>query len=134
MSYASRVQIIPALATVAGMLLCTTPMAALAAPFCAQSQAVPPQCLYYDAQECAKEAARMGGFCAPNPAELKVSGGIGHYCLLTSSGLASCIFADLGECNAEAKHQQAACIQAPGSPESPAADPFRNIRPLMAGR
>ncbi|HEY1931248.1 MAG TPA: hypothetical protein VGG99_04490 [Acetobacteraceae bacterium] len=133
MSHDHGAQSIGALATVLGLLVFTTPMAALAAPFCMQTQALPPQCLYYDASECAKDAARQGGLCAPNPAELKISAGIGHYCLLTSDGAASCIYADLGTCTRDAQQQQAACVMAPNSPEAPGADPFREVRPLMAG-
>ena len=133
MLHVQGAQTIPTLATVLGLLVFTTPMAALGAPFCVQTQAIPPQCLYYDAGECAKEAARTGGFCAPNPAELTVSAGIGHYCLMTSSRMSSCIYADLSTCQRDAQHQQAACVQAPNSPESPGADPYREIRPLMAG-
>lgn len=134
MSHDHGAQTVPVLATLLGLLICTTPMAAIGAPFCLQTQTIPPQCLYYDAAECAQDANRQGGLCAPNPAELKVSAGIGHYCLLTSSGVASCIYADLSTCTSDAQKQHAACALAPDSPERPGADPFREVRPLLAGR
>ena len=37
---------------------------ALAAPFCLQNQIIPPQCIYYDANECQHDAMRQGGVCA----------------------------------------------------------------------
>ena len=71
------------IASLAGML--AGPVAALAAPFCVRTEAIPPQCLYFDASECGKRATQMGGICVVNPAELHVSSTLGHYCLLTSS-------------------------------------------------
>lgn len=133
MSHDHAAQIVPTVATLFGLLVFSTPMAALGAPFCLQTQAVPPQCMYYDANECAQDAQKQGGLCTPNPAEVKVSAGIGHYCLMTSSGASSCIYADIQNCEADAQRQQAACVQAPNAPETPGADPFRQVRPLMAG-
>lgn len=110
-----------------------TPIPALASPFCVQTQAIPPQCIYVDAGSCNTRATQMGGTCTVNPAEIHVVPGLGHYCLLTSGQVSECIYADRDQCNREAKHQQAVCIDAPDRPESPGPDPYRDIRPLMAG-
>jgi hypothetical protein len=111
----------------------TMPVSALASPFCVQTQTIPPQCIYVDAASCSARAKQMDGTCTVNPAEVHVAPGLGHYCLLTSGLVSACIYADRNECEGEAKHQQAVCIEAPGRPESPGPDPYRDIRPLMAG-
>jgi hypothetical protein len=103
------------------------------APFCVRTQVVSPQCLYFDASECAKRAREMGGWCSANEAELPVSIALGHYCLLTSDRASACIYLDLASCDVEAHHQGAVCVPAPNRPESPAPDPYRDIRPSMAG-
>jgi hypothetical protein len=115
------------------MLVLAEPLAALAAPFCVRTESISPQCLYFDARECGTRAAQMGGTCVANPAEIHVSSTLGHYCLLTSGPVASCIYNDPGVCAAEAQHQHGACILAPDRPESPAPDPYRDIRPSLAG-
>lgn len=116
-----------------GVVLFAIPASAVAAPFCVETDAIPPQCIFYDAAQCNKRAAEMGGQCTVDSSQVQVSTGIGHYCLLTSSKVTYCVFAGRDDCDREAKHQQGVCIQAPGSPEAPGADPYRNVRPLMAG-
>ena len=108
-------------------------LSAAAAPFCVQTRAVPPQCIYVDAGSCNKRAAQLGGECVPNRNELRVSGGIGHYCVVSSNRVPLCIYPDRENCDTEAKHQGGVCMIAPDRPESPAADPYHDIRPSMAG-
>ena len=57
---------------------------ALAAPFCIESQALPPQCNYFDAAQCQSDAARQGGVCSANPQQLTLQPGIGQFCLVNS--------------------------------------------------
>ena len=104
-----------------------------AAPFCVQTQGVPPQCLYVDSASCDAYARRVGGYCTVNMAELQIAPGIGHFCLLTAGPVASCFYADSPSCEAEAKRQHGVCITAPSRAESPPPDPFRSIRPLTVG-
>lgn len=115
------------------LLLLTLPLPAVAAPFCVETQAVPPQCIYFDAGSCNQRAKEMGGFCSANPSELHANAGLGHYCLLTSSQVSLCIYTDRANCDREAQRQHAVCVQATTLPESPGADPYRDIRPSMAG-
>jgi hypothetical protein len=114
-------------------MILVAPLPVLAAPFCVETQAVPPQCIYYDAALCQKDADHQGGLCAVNGSEVTVSPGLGHYCLLTSTLVSSCIYADRANCERDARVQHGACIDAPERPESPAADPYRTVRPSMAG-
>jgi hypothetical protein len=109
------------------------PSVAQAAPFCVQTQAIPPQCIFVDAGSCSERATQMGGTCTVNRAEVHVSVGLGHYCLLTSSQVSACIYADRSLCELEAHHQHGVCIDTPNRPESPAADPYRDVRPSMVG-
>jgi len=93
---------------------------AIAAPFCVVSEAVPAQCIYYDADLCQQRADQMGAGAHGNTNEVKPTPSVGHYCLVTSG-------------RKEATHQQAACIIAPTRPGRPTPDPFMLIRPGNAG-
>ena len=120
-------------AAAAVLAIFVAPLATQAAPFCVQTQAIPPQCIFVDAGSCNERATQMGGTCTVNRAEVHVSAGLGHYCLLTSSQASACIYADRSVCELEARHQHGVCIDAPSRPESPMADPYRDIRPSMVG-
>jgi hypothetical protein len=108
-------------------VLAGTASQALAAPFCLQSQAIPPQCNYYDAAECQNDAARQGGVCSANPSELRLQPGIGQYCLATSYGVALCVYPDRGSCMVEAARQHAACTQAPNVAPGREPDPYSAV-------
>jgi len=115
------------------LLLLALPLPAVAAPFCVQTQSVPPQCIYVDAASCNERARQMQGYCSVNEDEVKLSGGLGHYCLLTSSLVSMCIYTDRGICERDAQQERGACVEAPLRPESPGPDPYHDIRPSMAG-
>ena len=114
-------------------LLLTLPIPALAAPFCVQTQALPPQCIFYDAGSCQQRATQLNGTCSLNTNGVRVTPSIGHYCLLTSGAASLCIYVDENTCQKEAVRQQGACIIAPSRPESPGPDPFALTRPSNAG-
>lgn len=120
-----------AILAVLGLL--AVPLSAAAAPFCVKTQAIPPQCIYFDASSCNQQAQAQGGTCTVNTPEVHVATGIGHYCLFTSEQVSFCIYPDRAACDAEAQHQQGVCVMAPDAPESSAPDPYRDVRPLMAG-
>ena len=103
-------------------LLVTTP--SLAAPFCIRSQVLPPQCLYYDAQQCNKEAARQGAVCSANPAELRLTPGFGRYCVVTSQQVSICQYTDRNICQKEASAHQGTCTEAPAGTGRGAPDPY----------
>jgi hypothetical protein len=115
------------------LLLLAVPLPAVAAPFCVESEALPPQCIYFDAASCGKRAAQLGATCSVNGNEVHVSAAIGHYCLLTSSLVSSCIYVDQANCNRDAVQQPGVCVRSTSLPESPAADPYHDVRPSMAG-
>jgi hypothetical protein len=121
------------LARLVAALPFSVPLPVLAAPFCVQTQAVPPQCIFFDASACNERARQLQGYCSVNEAEVHVSAGLGHYCLLTSSQVSMCIYPSRDNCERDARQQHGVCIDAPSRPESPAADPYRDIRPSMAG-
>jgi hypothetical protein len=116
-----------------GLVLMAAPQPLLAAPFCVQTEALPPQCMFFDAGSCNQRAMELHGTCAVNRQEVHVSAGLGHYCLLTSSLVSMCIYADRGNCDRDAQQQRGVCVDAPVRPESPGADPYRLIRPSMVG-
>jgi len=107
--------------------------AAIAAPFCVQTQAVPPQCLYMDAPSCDAAAKHMNGYCSINTRELHIAPGVGHFCLVTSTLVSSCVYPDATSCDADAQRQHGVCVAEPARSESPPPDPFRAIRPLTVG-
>jgi hypothetical protein len=97
--------------TVAVVLgLANNPVAA--APFCLTNQVIPPQCIYYDANQCAHDASRQGGLCAPNPAERRFSQAHGQYCVVSPSGAAVCAYADYQTCAVAASKNKGTCMQA----------------------
>jgi hypothetical protein len=97
------------LATLA--VLCIQP--AVAAPFCLRSQIIAPQCIYYDAQQCQRDAQRQDGYCGVNEAELKLSPGPGKYCVVTSAQVSVCAYVDRDTCTREAARQNGTCADAP---------------------
>jgi hypothetical protein len=119
--------------TLLAMMVLPISRLAIAAPFCVQTEAVPPQCLYYDAATCNARAKQMSGYCTVNTAELHIAPGIGHFCLLTSGNVSTCLYPDADSCNAEARRQNGLCVAAPARDESPAPDPYQHIRPLTVG-
>jgi hypothetical protein len=100
------------------------PAGGQAAPFCLGTQSVPPQCIYYDADSCRREAGRQGGVCSANPQEVRVSSNIGQFCVMTSQQVSLCIYLDRGTCEIAAAHQHGACVSSPGVAPSGAPDPF----------
>jgi hypothetical protein len=114
-------------------LLLAMPLPAVAAPFCVYSEALPPQCIYFDPASCAKRATQLGAYCSVNGNEVQLSTALGHYCLVTSGLHSSCIYVDEANCTRDARQQGGACVKSETSPDSPAADPFHDIRPPMAG-
>ena len=90
-------------AAVAGLVLLAAPLPVAAAPFCVQTEAIPPQCIYFDARSCNDRAHEMGGTCSVNTAEVHISVGLGHYCLLTSAQISACIYPERAACDAEAQ-------------------------------
>ena len=94
---------------------------AMAAPFCLTNLSVPPQCMYYDANQCSTEAARQGSWCVPNPSQTQVGTGSGQYCLITSQGASQCVYLDRSTCAAEATRQHGVCYhdeaRAAGTPD-----------------
>lgn len=109
------------------IILACTACPALAAPFCVESQALPPECNYYDASQCQTDAARQGGICSANPQQLTLQPGIGQYCVTNSYGVSSCIYPDRGSCTAEATREHAACTAAPDIAPGRAPDPYSAV-------
>jgi hypothetical protein len=100
------------------------PIGAHAAPFCLGSEAIPPQCIYYDANSCSKEAIRQGGACSANPKEVRITTNVGQYCVVTSQQVTLCYYSDRGSCTNAAARQQGVCISRPDMAPSAAPDPF----------
>jgi hypothetical protein len=95
---------------------------AMAAPFCIQSQVLPPQCIYYDARECNQEAQRQGAACNVNPADVTLRDGPGQFCVVTSGHFSNCAYLDRPSCEQEATRQRGTCATstahvAVGSPD-----------------
>jgi hypothetical protein len=91
-----------------------TPAPGHAAPFCLQSESIPPQCIYVDAALCARDAAKQGGECTANKNEFRLTPNIGKYCVVTSQLVSLCIYADIDSCQKAATSQHGACVESPG--------------------
>jgi hypothetical protein len=107
--------------------------AALAAPFCLETQTVPPQCIYFDANTCRAEANHQHGACVVNPQEVGLVPSVGAYCIVTSGGASSCTFQDATSCSREAVHQGGVCVAAPVAAAGAAPNPYQS-RPEVAGQ
>lgn len=99
---------------------------ASAAPFCLRSQVISPQCIYYDAQQCQRDAQRQNGECAANPSELRLTQGSGEYCVVTSTQASSCVYADQPSCTVEAVGHKGVCVPASTRPARQP-DPFSGV-------
>jgi hypothetical protein len=97
---------------------------AWAAPFCLRNAAVPPQCIYYDPSQCAKESAKQGGWCEPNARETRITSGTGNYCVVVAQSAAICAYLSRESCAAEATRLHGVCYhnEAPGGTGAP--DPY----------
>jgi len=95
-----------------------------AAPFCISSQVLKPQCIYYDAQQCAREANRQNATCSANASELPLSRNVGQYCVVTSSRISNCTYFDRHTCDRDASRLQGTCTVAPTRTGSGAPDPY----------
>lgn len=94
-----------------GLVLALYAHPLLAAPFCVESQGIPPECIYVDAGQCRQRAHEQKGLCVVNPDELTIGTGTGKYCLVDSSRIVQCNYSDFTSCDAEAKKQGAVCIE-----------------------
>ena len=100
------------------------PVGGHAAPFCIRSEALPPQCIYYDSASCNKEAIKQGGVCAVNTKEVRITRNVGQYCVVTSQRVSLCLYSDRTSCLAAAGLQHGACVYSPEAAPSGAPDPF----------
>jgi hypothetical protein len=108
----------------AALLGLLTPAVGHAAPFCIGSEAVPPQCIYYDADSCRKEAIKTGGICSANAAEIRAGAQFAKYCVITSQQVSLCNYMDRTSCDAAALHYHGACVSSPEATAPGAPDPF----------
>jgi hypothetical protein len=107
--------------------LLALPATTLAAPFCIESQALQPICIYYDADSCRNEANRQGAVCSVNTQEVQLTSNVGQYCLVTSQGASLCVYSDRGSCTADAARAHGACTNSPIVAPSGAPDPYAAI-------
>jgi hypothetical protein len=103
------------------------PIGAMAAPFCLRNQMLAPQCIYYDAAECQRDAQRQGAVCSVNPSEFTLLAGSGQYCVVTSTRASLCVYADRNTCAAEAARQHGACMDAIPAGRPAAPDPYSAV-------
>lgn len=110
---------------VAAILLASTTLSAVAAPFCLEVPGGTPQCIYVDGNECQTEANRQNGACQPNPTETSVpTSRIGEYCLLLPAGFTHCGYADGIACARDATQQHGVCTKSAGTIPQQLPDPF----------
>lgn len=100
------------------------PIGAQAAPFCVRNEMLAPQCIYYDASECQRDAQQQGGVCSVNPSEFPVQAGTGQYCLVTSTRASLCVYTDRNTCTVDALRQHGACTDTAPIAPSRAPDPY----------
>jgi hypothetical protein len=102
---------------------------ASASPFCIQLTGIPLQCEFVDPAECEKEAGRLGGVCAANPAEFTTQAGTSGFCTVEGGNIPSCLYSDRSTCMTEARQRGGACIEAVPAKAPKAVDPYQIFRP-----
>ena len=115
------------LATVAAAVIGLASSGAGAAPFCLTSQTLPPSCIYYDAQDCARDAQHQGGVCSANASEVRLSSGFGQFCVVTSAKASICSYADRQTCALDAQRLRGTCVAAPSRAFVGAPDPYSDV-------
>ncbi len=111
------------------VVLCAAGFHAKAAPLCVQVSGLPSRCIYVDANQCQREASRVGGICAGNPAEFPLTAvGSSQFCVVESNLAMSCIYPDRQSCSMESMRRGGACITASPRPNPPL-DPYEDKRP-----
>jgi hypothetical protein len=120
----------------AGLLFLTWAGVAFAqgAPWCVSTQALPPQCMFYDPRQCQLVAGQQGGLCVPNGNVHAVRSQLGQYCLVVAGATPACNYVDEGTCAREAKQQGGACVLS-SEPTGPnlAPNPYHQVTPSLAG-
>jgi hypothetical protein len=111
------------------VVACVVGFKAQAAPLCVQVAGIPARCIYVDANECQREAFRVGGQCAGNPAEFPTTAvGRSQFCVVESNLVMSCIYPDRQSCTMESLRRGGACVTASPRPHPPL-DPYEEKRP-----
>lgn len=119
-----------------GLLFLTCVGAAFAqgAPWCVSTQALPPQCIFYDPRQCQLVAGQQGGVCLPNGNVETVRSELGQYCLVVAGARPACNYVDQNTCNRDATQQGGACVlasEAAGPNLAP--NPYYQVNPSLAG-
>jgi len=96
---------------------------AQAAPYCLAIPGVPPQCLYTDARDCFRQAARQHANCSVNAAEIRLpAGATDRFCLVQNGPVVDCSYADRRSCDARAPALGGICVDR--TPSQPDVDLF----------
>jgi hypothetical protein len=110
---------------VAAVIMVSTPLSAMAAPFCLAIAGTAPQCIYVDGNECQLDANRQNGACVPNPAVVTLpTSRIGEYCMILPIGFTHCGYADGIACSQDALKQHGVCTKSAGTLPQQVPDPF----------
>jgi hypothetical protein len=110
---------------VAAVIMVSTSLSAIAAPFCLVIPGGVPQCMYVDGNECQQDAVRQNGACVPNPASGALpTSRIGEFCMILPIGLTQCGYADGIACAQDALKQHGVCAKSAGTLPQQVPDPF----------
>ena len=109
----------------AAIILVSTSLSAMAAPFCLTIPGAAPQCGYVDGNECQADAARQNGACELNSAEVKLPvSRMGEYCMILPIGFTQCGYADGNSCAQDALRQHGVCAKSEGTLPRQIPDPY----------
>jgi hypothetical protein len=110
---------------VAALILMSTSLSAMAAPFCLDIPGGTPQCMYVDGNECQRDAVRQNGSCVPNPAVNSVpTSRIGEFCMILPIGFTHCGYSDGTACAQDALKQHGVCTKSAGTLPQQIPDPY----------
>jgi hypothetical protein len=110
---------------VAAIILVSTSLSAVAAPYCLTIPGATPQCMYVDGNQCQADAVRQNGACEVNSAEARMPASrMGEYCMMLPIGYTHCGYADGIACAKDALQQHGVCAKSAGTGAPQVPDPF----------
>lgn len=106
------------------LLIVTMPLIAIAAPFCVKVQGIREDCIYDDTSSCKTRAAQLSGICIVNTSEITMATGREKFCLVDSSRMPQCVYADRSGCEAAQRNESVCIINTFHKDNEEQADPF----------
>jgi hypothetical protein len=91
--------------------ICLSFIPAHAAPFCLAKPQLPPQCIFYDPNECNTVAVDEEGVCVTNPQEFTMRAGMYPFCVVDANRYVECLYVDRPTCVDASLERGGVCVR-----------------------